>query len=879
MFVVVRCPCGTKLPLHATSSSESARCASCGRDLSAEAEKARYEAAGGSSAEVQFLAEEPFLAVAVPHWSQRMLTALLDPRSIQWMLMLGGGLMVLGLVIWLITQGIFKNTLVVAGALTAGSLLVHLAGCGIALKTKHRTAGHALAFLGCLLIPLNLWFYHAHDLVTLENNLWIGGVICSALYIATLLLLRDPMFLIAVEGGITLTVILLLGHQGVVSDATWLSVVFMALALISIHVERAFPEDAETFTRKRFGLPLFWCGQVQLVAAVITLLGSQALAFILAPDQQWFASTWHGNWLTQNPWLAGGLWLAAAYAYLYSDLMVRRVGWYLYAAVACLIAAEVTFIGSRLPAELMIAIPAFTALLITLLVSRTGEKELLARRLPVLSLLLAGASVVGGVIQHELATNPAADRLGWEQATGWVFVGTMLFVAICNRVMTVLHQERSKRVAEVHLFLSAASVLVAAAGLLRCLDITTWTLQAPILMLVPLGYLVAAYLWVGKFPSRPLAFCAQAGVGVILLHIVFDSLKHADQMIMPIVGSVDNLRIGLVFIEAAVFYVAYAILFRQGGWIYAATAAACGAVWQLAAYYQLPDAWYTMLYAGLGLLLLAASRFVRREPTAEQRTEPKSPIGLTAADAIFHSANALLTLGLLSGMLQALSRLVTGQADSMLLAALGLSTAAGLVAVALAPNRTWRRIYAIWSIALAGVSFLVLNVLIDLTAWQKAEVFAIVVGLILLVASYIGRFIEKDGTETDHVTLGLWFGSVLPAAALLIATLYYRFQVGETSLLDEMGLVALSVVMLFTGIAWQLKSPAVVGGITLGIYLLVLIGMLAYFPNATMGLYLAIGGGLLFLGGIALSIFRDRLIALPQKINNREGVFQVLNWR
>jgi hypothetical protein len=544
-----------------------------------------------------------------------------------------------------------------------------------------------------------------------------------------------------------------------------------------------------------------------------------------------------------------------------------------------LIAAEVTFIGSRLPAELMIAIPAFTALLITLVTTRSGEKELLARRLPVLSLLLAIASVFGGCIVHELATNPAAAQFGWAKNTGWVFVGAMLFVAICNRVMTVMQQGRSKRLAEIHLFLSAASVLVAMAGVLRCVDITTWIYQAPLLMLVPLAYLVAAYLWRGQFPARPVAFSAQAGVGVILLHMFFDAIKHADQMIMPVVGSEVNLWIGLVFIEATVFYLVYAVLFRQGGYIYAATAAACGAVWQLAAFYQLPDAWYTMLYASLGLALLAASRLLRTEPTPEQRKEPKTGAGLTAGEAIFHSANALLTLALLSGMLQALTRLVTGGTDLVLLAALSLATVAGLVATALAPNKTWRRIYATWSIALGGVSFIVMYDQLDLNVWQKAELFAIMLGLILLVASYIGRFIEKDGTETDHITIGLFFGSLLPTAALLIATLYHRFQLGETSLMDEMGLVALTILMVFTGIAWQLKSPAVIGGTALGIYVLVLVGTLAYFPNATMGVYLAIGGGLLFAGGIALSIFRERLIALPEKINNRQGVFQVLNWR
>src|SRR5262245_16269802 len=35
-------------------------------------------------------------------WAQRMMAALLDPRSIQWMMMLGGGLMVLGIIVWLV---------------------------------------------------------------------------------------------------------------------------------------------------------------------------------------------------------------------------------------------------------------------------------------------------------------------------------------------------------------------------------------------------------------------------------------------------------------------------------------------------------------------------------------------------------------------------------------------------------------------------------------------------------------------------------------------------------------------------------------------------------------------------------------------------------
>src|SRR5262249_358799 len=52
---------------------------------------------------------------------ERMFQALLDPRAIQWMLMIGGGLCVLGLVIWLISLGVFKDPHVLAVVLGIGT--------------------------------------------------------------------------------------------------------------------------------------------------------------------------------------------------------------------------------------------------------------------------------------------------------------------------------------------------------------------------------------------------------------------------------------------------------------------------------------------------------------------------------------------------------------------------------------------------------------------------------------------------------------------------------------------------------------------------------------------------------------------------------------
>jgi hypothetical protein len=892
MSADVRCACGALLRAPAGFSSGRALCPVCQNSVQFGGPPPAPKAVDPRDIPlpvVEFLDQPPLpptparpVAPAVP-WGQRMMAALLDPRSIQWMMMLGGGLMVLGLIVWLISKGVFKDARIVAAALTLGALAVHAAGCYLILRTRFKMAGQAMAFLGCILIPLNLWFYHAHGLMTLEGQLWIGGVVCCAIYIATVLLLKDPLFMYAVEGGITLTVILILGSQGFVTDAAWLSLIFLGLAMVSIHVERAFPPEGEPFDRRRFGMPLFWSGHAQLAAAIGVLGGSQLLAVVLAQPPHWLGAdwAWAGNWLTNNVWLAGGLWLAAAYAYFYSDLVVRRIGIYIYLATACLIAAELTIIGSRLPAEVMVAAPAVTALLLTLFSLRpaqTGER--LSQNLVPLALILSAVSVLVGAILHVRGTSDAVRSIGWHYETGWPFVAVMLLVTACTRAAAALYQNRSAKTADAYLILSAASVMLVAAGILRSIGVIQWAYQAPVLMLVPIGYLIAARLWRGQQPERPLAIAAHVGTGVILVHMLSSTVKEVDRFLIPVEGEPLNLWIAAVFGLATVFYILAAALRRHGINIYAATACACAAVWQLAGFYHLPMESYTILYAVLGLVMLAAARMFGIEHVKTFHISGSESTSLMGrGSAAFHSASALLSLAFLSALLQGLSRLATQQSTPAMLITLAIVTVAGLAAAALSPTKSWRRVYVAWSIALACVAFLMLNVLINLTVWQKIEIFCVVLGAALLVGGYIGRFLEGEREESDGVTLALLAGSLLAPAALLIATLYHRFAEGKPSAPDELGLVLVTVLMLVTGYSWHLKAPTLIGGTTLSVYLLVLVGMLAVMPNVTMGVYLAVGGGLLFAVGIGLSVYRERLLALPEKFKGREGVFGILNWR
>ena len=54
------------------------------------------------------------------------------------------------------------------------------------------------------------------------------------------------------------------------------------------------------------------------------------------------------------------------------------------------------------------------------------------------------------------------------------------------------------------------------------------------------------------------------------------------------------------------------------------------------------------------------------------------------------------------------------------------------------------------------------------------------VGILLVVASYVGRFRETTDSENDLVTVGLWLGSMMVTLPLLAATIYGRLPGHES---------------------------------------------------------------------------------------------------
>ena len=179
------------------------------------------------------------------------------------------------------------------------------------------------------------------------------------------------------------------------------------------------------------------------------------------------------------------------------------------------------------------------------------------------------------------------------------------------------------------------------------------------------------------------------------------------------------------------------------------------------------------------------------------------------------------------------------------------------------------------------LTLLAVQALSLLTPWQKAEVFAVAAGAVLLVLGHVGWHRERE-RENDLVSFGLGLGSLLVGAPLIIAVIYHR-AVAEPpfSWPNELGLLVGGLALLASGFVLQIKSTTLTGASMLTVYVvtLLLVAYRAFERLQTAALWLAVGGALIFGIGLLLAVYRDRLLTLPERVKTRQGVFRVLGWR
>jgi len=872
------CVCGQQVQISDEPDNTPVNCPVCGRLLGTKSNPPET----GSPTEIP---DSAFVETPVPESASAnssaeapmLLRLLLNPTTIQRLLFFGGGLSVLGLIAWLVSLGVFDDPRILAVALGAGTLALLSSGWGVVLRTKYRLAGQALTFLACVVAPLNLWFYDAQNLLTVDGHLWVGGLVCSLLYMMTVWKLRDPLFLYAVEAGITLTVLLLLGDLQRATDSSALCLAMVILSTISIHAQAAFDPNHPVFNRCRFGLPLFFSGQAQLAIGMVSLLALQSLDWTLKP----VVGNWSYSQIATTPWLAGSLWLAAAYLWIYSDLAVRRLSVYTYLAAVSLVLAEITLLNPYLPLEVLIIALSITALVVQLMSNYTSERgSRLSFVASSASISVGGVALLIGVLRHFEAAIPVGiDAI----QNPLLFAVAMLTVAANLCYQGVIQRSRSSHVASGCWIGASLSLWL---GLMHGLDVIgvqTLVQQSPLLTLVPLAIVLLAPRLLKREMIEPAvtATHAMAILGLILSTISVESAAEWSQLLASGSRDPSTLYTGLLFMELAVLYFATRTAIGSR-WLTLGFGGLCTLVsgWKLLVFVDLPEAWYGPLLAGIGIVLTIVERnrsFANQQPdSTTNKDHDRSTLSPLSA-----AADLTFVLGELVAFFQTLPWLIgpAGSIPVLSLSAVLLTAALSMVGSLVSRTRSMRGWHgfaaAMIALALAAAWIRTLH----LADYQKLELVLEFLGLVWLGAGFAGRLHETDRRRNGAVSLALWAGSIMATAPVLFCMLMHRWSVSGPSLPDEIGLITITMLMVAIGCVLQLRATTTFGGLTLGVYLAVLFGHLAYHPQIAIGVYLAAGGSMIFLTGVVLSIYRDRLLALPSKIANRQGIFQIIDWR
>jgi len=810
--------------------------------------------------------ETPASDVTAVSTAPLWLRLLLDPQTIQRLLFGGGGLAVLGLIAWLISLGVFDDPRIVAIAMGIGTGGLLVSGWGLTLRTQHRLAGRALTFLACVLAPLNLWFYDAQGLVTLDGQLWVGSLVCCLMYLVTMYVLKDPLYLYAIEAGVTLTVLLCLGTFERHTDSVWICVALTSLAAASIHAERAFTADHPLYNRRKFGLPLFFSGQAQLAAGMLGLLGMQLLNWLQVPVS---LLPWAGSHVATLPLVAGSLWLAAAYLWLYSDFVVRRLGIYSELAVVAVVMAEITFLQERLSTNSVMVTISVTALVVRWLMQRLEQPVQLWRVV----------STVAGCVFALIPVVLAAHRhLVWST---WNVEGShaVLYLLSCFVVaLATLGSAGLMTGAGRHVLICAASLVGWIVGLHACdlAGLQGLVNQAPVLLSVPL---ILAVLSQRVLPEKLRDHClnfAQAWVvsGVLLSLAPRDPHAHALSLCLTAPRTWQTLLAAVAFGELSLFSWLCARQQKTVSTLCYALSGIWGllTLWKMVTLIDLDNVWYAPLLAAMGVMLSACGRWF---------TTPSNSRDEATVSEWSRAGDLILVIAELSAFLRGTFRLAGALALSSHgpLIAVVLTTLLAGVGCLLAATSAARRWHFVATLLLGLLSIATAVRFLSLLDYQKMELGAALLGCWMIVLGYVGRLKETTRERDAGVSVALWLGSLTATLPLLWYTLGGHWFSAQTVLFDELLLVTVTLLMLSTGCIFQVRSTTAFGCVILGLYLATLFAHLAYRPQVAVGVYLAVGGGVIFLLGLMLSIYRDRLLALPSRIAQREGVFQIIDWR
>lgn len=790
---------------------------------------------------------------------------LLDPRSLQTLMLAGGGLLALGLVLWLAVIGVFDEP--IYGALGLGVANFGLLGAGVwlAAKTRYRLAGRATAMLACLLLPLNLWFYDAQGLITLADggHLWLPALMCCVVYAGVARLLKDSLFVYAITGGVAMTGLVFLadGDVGRFWEVLAPSTLLVSLGVACLHVERLFPfavenEENVAFTRDDFGRAFFRAGHALMASGLVVLLGGRLAGRLyetLFADLGWFVRPDVATETTVQL-AALGLALAGVYGYAYSRFVVggRR---YTLAAVLSLAWSAVIgidLLGIDFTETMFVGVLAGIGIACQLVreaLPASEEKDtdmagLLAsfgRVAGIGALVLALGQLVRGVwLQSE-------PWLGYEFGMDYLVVAALTAAAQGLAARGGTTDDRPNRLLGPAL---ATLVLVGGAAFTAPFALTPATVVLALAM-VPL-----AWALIGCIAKPQQAARAAEATGFLVLLLLAPFVAFEATLTTIAATAALAAACGLIAIHANRRYAAV-----LAALLVIATGGQAIGVYELGA--RLP----LLLLSVVGLVAMAVDRCGVR-----------GHFGVAGRIAVVLAA---LAGGLLAG-----NRLLAGEADWSLAGMVVVQAVIGVAAAMM--TRTHEGRYGLIAVTVLQlvVAGLTVNAISVLNFPQRLELLSVAVGTGLLVIGHLGwRRETADGqTETREtfVDANLWFGSLLATVPLTLGLLFTRGAGGDAwwIMLHEVGVLAIGLTLVGSGVLCRLRATTLAGVGALTVYLVSLIA-LVNLPDQlqNVAVYLMAGGGVLFGGAVLLSVYRDRILAIPDRIRDGQGVFAVLKWR
>jgi len=388
---------------------------------------------------------------------------------------------------------------------------------------------------------------------------------------------------------------------------------------------------------------------------------------------------------------------------------------------------------------------------------------------------------------------------------------------------------------------------------------TTWFGQAGIIMVLGIAAIIVA--WRQPF-VRELGTFAH----LFVLFWLLMGLPHLIRLSSP-----DFWPILAILLGASCFYFLAAQLLKHRPAIAMGVVCVLLALLHVFAWFDFALAYKMAACALLGAGLIVLGSVFRRH--ADEK-EHNNPIG-AAGKVIFF-------ISLLATMLLGVQTLVSHSGQSSIwpiFNVLLLEAALAGLFYATRKDDLARNLYFACAVTLAVLAGVLLVMLMELPLWRKMELASIGLGLLMIAMGFHAWMQEMNSRHRESSISPLFLlGSLLICVPLGMVVMSNRSS-GQFVLMDEAAMLIFGLLLLVAGCLCQLRIPAIAGAVLTVLYL---VGLLIFVPWGQLGtaaLVLAGGGATLFLLGLGLSIFRDRLLALPQQVKERKGIFQVLGWR